>query len=76
MNNFRDMAGKFLKAHAAVQVNSAEELGAAWIALLKDDLRAMRMGAAARDLVDKNRGATARVAARIEQILDASGSEA
>jgi len=76
MNNFRDMAGKFLKAHAAVQVNSAEELGAAWIALLKDDLRAMRMGAAARDLVDKNRGATARVAARIEQILDALGSEA
>ena len=76
MYNFRDMAGKFLHAHAAVQVNSSEELGAAWIALLKDDLRAMRMGAAARELVDQNRGATARVAARIEQILDASGSEA
>jgi 3-deoxy-D-manno-octulosonic-acid transferase len=76
MNNFREMAAKFLNAHAAVQVNTPEELGAAWIGLLKDDMRAMRMGAAARDLVDRNRGATARVLARIEQIVDASGSEA
>jgi 3-deoxy-D-manno-octulosonic-acid transferase len=76
MNNFREMAAKFLNAHAAVQVNTPEELGAAWIGLLKDDVRAMRMGAAARDLVDRNRGATARVLARIEQIVDASGSEA
>jgi hypothetical protein len=36
----------------------------------------MRMGAAARDLVDQNRGATVRVLARIEQILDASRSPA
>ena len=76
MDNFREMAAKFLDAKAAVQVNSSEELAAAWIGLLKDDIRAMRMGAAARDLVDRNRGATARVLARIEQIVDASGSEA
>jgi len=75
MNNFREMAEKFLNANAAVQVNTPEELGAAWISLLKDDLRAMRMGAAARELVDRNRGATARVLARIERIVDASGSE-
>jgi 3-deoxy-D-manno-octulosonic-acid transferase len=75
MNNFREMAEKFLNANAAVQVNTPEELGAAWISLLKDDLRAMRMGAAARELVDRNRGATARVVARIERIVDASGSE-
>jgi 3-deoxy-D-manno-octulosonic-acid transferase len=76
MNNFREMAAKFLNARAAVQVSTPEELGAAWIDLLKDEVRAMRMGAAARDLVDRNRGATARVLARIEQIVDALGSEA
>jgi 3-deoxy-D-manno-octulosonic-acid transferase len=69
------MAAKFLNAHAAIQVNTPEELGAAWIGLLKDDMRAMRMGAAARELVDRNRGATARVLARIERIVDAAGSE-
>ena len=75
MSNFREMAEKFVNAHAAIQVNSPEELGAAWLGLLKDDMRAMRMGAAARDLVDRNRGATMRVLARIEQIVDALGSE-
>jgi 3-deoxy-D-manno-octulosonic-acid transferase len=74
MENFREMAGKFLDANAAVQVNTPEELGTAWIGLLKDDMRAMRMGAAARALVDRNRGATARVLALIEQIVDTSGS--
>ena len=74
MDNFREMAAKFLHADAAVQVNTPEGLGAAWIGLLKDDVRAMRMGAAARDLVDRNRGATVRVLARIEQILDTSRS--
>jgi 3-deoxy-D-manno-octulosonic-acid transferase len=76
MENFHEIAAKFLDANAAVQVNTPEGLGAAWIDLLKDDMRAMRMGAAARDLVDQNRGATVRVLARIEQILDASRSPA
>jgi 3-deoxy-D-manno-octulosonic-acid transferase len=70
MENFREMAAKFLNADAAVQVNTPEALGAAWIGLLKEDVRAMRMGAAARELVDRNRGATARVLAHIEQIVD------
>jgi 3-deoxy-D-manno-octulosonic-acid transferase len=76
MDNFREMAAKFLKADAAVQVNAPEALGAAWIGLLKGDLRAMRMGAAARELVDRNRGATARVLAHIEQIVDSLRSPA
>jgi 3-deoxy-D-manno-octulosonic-acid transferase len=76
MENFSEIAAKFLDADAAVQVNTPEGLGAAWIDLLKDDMRAMRMGAAARDLVDQNRGATVRVLARIEQILDTSRSPA
>jgi 3-deoxy-D-manno-octulosonic-acid transferase len=76
MNNFREMAEKFLDADAAVQVTSSEALGATWIGLLKDDERAARMGAAARSLVDRNRGATARVLACIEHVVDTSRSPA
>ena len=76
MDNFREMAAKFLHADAAVQVNTPEALGAAWLGLLKEDVRAMRMGAAARELVDRNRGATARVLAHIEQIVDSLRSPA
>jgi 3-deoxy-D-manno-octulosonic-acid transferase len=76
MDNFHEMAAKFLHAGAAVQVDTPEALGAAWIALLKEDIRAMRMGAAARELVDRNRGATARVLASIEQIVDSLRSPA
>jgi len=72
MDNFREMAAKFLEVDAAIQVNSSEELGSAWIGLLKDENRSARMGAAARDLVERNRGATARVLAGIEQIFSAS----
>jgi 3-deoxy-D-manno-octulosonic-acid transferase len=74
MDNFREMSTKFLGAGAAVQVNSAEELGEAWIDLLKDDERASRMGVAARNLVEQNRGATARVLDRIAQVMDSRGS--
>jgi len=55
MDNFREMAAKFPPCGRAVQVNTPEGLGAAWIALLREDVRAMRMGAAARELVDRNR---------------------
>jgi 3-deoxy-D-manno-octulosonic-acid transferase len=71
MDNFREMSAKFLNAGASIQVNSSEALGAAWMGLLKNDVRTLRMGAAARDLVDQNRGATARVLGRIAQIVDA-----
>jgi 3-deoxy-D-manno-octulosonic-acid transferase len=73
MDNFREMSAKFLGADAAVQVNSAEGLGEAWIGLLQDDARALRMGTAARTLVERNRGATARVLGRIEQVMDSHG---
>ena len=68
MENFREMAAKFLDAGAAVQVNSAADLGRAWIGILRDPERAARMGSSARVLVEQNRGATARVLERIEQI--------
>jgi 3-deoxy-D-manno-octulosonic-acid transferase len=69
MENFREMAGKFLVAGAAIQVNTPDELGAAWKSLLKDATSAARMGEAARKLVDQNRGATDRVMKQLENVL-------
>lgn len=69
MENFREMSGKFLAAGAAIQVKSSEELGAAWSGLLREPDRAARMGTCARDLVDRNRGATQRVLGYIERVI-------
>jgi len=69
MENFREMSGKFLAAGAAIQVKSSEELGAAWAGLLRDPERAARMGTCARELVDRNRGATRRVLEHIERVV-------
>jgi 3-deoxy-D-manno-octulosonic-acid transferase len=69
MENFREMSGKFLAAGAAIQVKSSEELGAAWAGLLREPERAARMGTFARELVERNRGATQRVLRHIEQLL-------
>jgi 3-deoxy-D-manno-octulosonic-acid transferase len=70
MENFREMAAKFLEAGAAIQVKDSEELAAAWKSLLRDRARAQRMGAAARELVDRNHGATSRVLTHIADIVD------
>jgi 3-deoxy-D-manno-octulosonic-acid transferase len=72
MENFNEMSGKFLAAGAAIQVRSSEELGAAWGRLLREPERAAQMGASARELVDRNRGATQRVLHRIESIVDSN----
>jgi 3-deoxy-D-manno-octulosonic-acid transferase len=69
MENFREMSGKFLAAGAAIQVKSSEELGAAWAGLLREPERAARMGTCARELVDRNRGATERVLEHIERVI-------
>jgi 3-deoxy-D-manno-octulosonic-acid transferase len=72
MENFREMAAKFLQAGAAIQVNSAEDLGAAWAILLRDRASAARMGGSARELVERNRGATQRVLQEIERVLESN----
>jgi 3-deoxy-D-manno-octulosonic-acid transferase len=75
MENFREMSSKFLAAGAGIQVQSPEKLGEAWAELLRDPERAARMGTRARDLVEQNRGATARVVERIEEVLAADRGE-
>ena len=72
MENFSEMSGKFLAAGAAIQVKNSEQLGAAWRSLLREPERAARMGASARELVDRNRGATQRVLDRIERFVDSN----
>ncbi len=69
MENFRDIAAGLLRAEAAVEVRSGAELGAAWIALLSDRERRERMGRAARELVERNRGATEVTVERIAALL-------
>lgn len=69
MENFREMAGKFLAADASIQVANPKELAAAWRNLIKDTQTANRMGACAIKLVDQNRGATDRVLSELETML-------
>jgi 3-deoxy-D-manno-octulosonic-acid transferase len=69
MENFREMAGQFLAAGAAIQVSSSEDLSAAWGGLIREPERAARMGAWARELVERNRGATERDLQYIEHVI-------
>lgn len=70
MHNFRDAAAQLLSAGAAVEVASGEELSRAWCRLLEDQTRREQMGRAARELVERNRGATERALERIASILE------
>jgi 3-deoxy-D-manno-octulosonic-acid transferase len=60
MTNFAEIAEMFLASGAAVQVHSEHELEETLITLMGDSVRRAAIGAAARALVDANRGATER----------------
>jgi 3-deoxy-D-manno-octulosonic-acid transferase len=72
MENFAEIAGRFVAAGAAVQVESPEDAGVAWIEFLRDPERAARMGETARNLVESSRGATDRAIAEIARHLEAA----
>ena len=57
MENFAEIAEAFLVSQAAVQVRSSRELEDVVVALMGDPVRRAGLGAAARALVDANRGA-------------------
>jgi 3-deoxy-D-manno-octulosonic-acid transferase len=57
MQNFKEIADTFLANGAAVQVQSDRELEEALLGFLSDPVRRARLGAAARALVEANRGA-------------------
>jgi len=75
MENFAEIAQRFTAAGAAVQVESPEDAGVAWIEFMRDPERASRMGAAARNLVESSRGATDRAIAEISKRLEVAGRE-
>ena len=70
MENFREMADRFLSAHAAVQVHSGPDLGKVWLQLIEGASLRERMGQAARELWERNRGATRRCLDRIAAVLE------
>jgi len=75
MENFAEIAQRFTDAGAAVQVESPEDAGVAWIEFLRDPERAARMGETARKLVESSRGATDRAIAEIARHLDGAARE-
>jgi 3-deoxy-D-manno-octulosonic-acid transferase len=70
MENFAEIASRFLAAGAAVQVKSPEDAGVAWIEFLGDPAKMKKMGDAARRLVEDSRGATDRALAELAKHLD------
>jgi len=73
VHNFREIADTFLAHDAAIQVNSTRGLEEALLALLTDPVRRARLGAAARALVESNRGAKDKSLAIIAQLLPLRG---
>jgi 3-deoxy-D-manno-octulosonic-acid transferase len=70
MENFAEIASRFVSAGAAVQVESPEDVGVAWIEFFRNPDRAKKMSASARSLVETSRGATDRALAEIAKLLN------
>ncbi len=70
MENFSEIASRFVAAGAAVQVESPEDVGVAWIELFRDPARMKKMGETAEQLVAGSRGAADRAVAEIAKHLD------
>jgi len=69
MQNFSEIARAFLENDAAVQIRSGRELEQVLLALLTDPVRRARLGAAARALVEANRGARGKTMTAIARVL-------
>ncbi|MEO8075804.1 MAG: 3-deoxy-D-manno-octulosonic acid transferase [Acidobacteriota bacterium] len=69
MQNFAEIAQTFLDNRAAVQVRTGRELEPALLDLLGDPVRRASLGAAARALVEANRGARNKTLTAIAQLF-------
>jgi 3-deoxy-D-manno-octulosonic-acid transferase len=74
MENFAEIASRFVAAGAAVQVESPEDVGVAWIGFFRNPERMNKMGETARNLVEGSRGAADRALAEIAKLLDGADS--
>lgn len=73
MDNFKEIAAAFLSHGAAIQVASDHELEETMLALLRDPVRRASLGAAARALVEANRGAKDKTLAALTQLIPPAG---
>jgi 3-deoxy-D-manno-octulosonic-acid transferase len=69
MQNFKEIADAFVTNGAAVQVQSERELEEILLTLVTDPVRRARLGAAARALVEANRGAKHKTLVVIADLL-------
>jgi len=75
MENFRSIAQALVEARGAFQVRSPQALGILLATLLNDPEACRRAGAAARAVVERERGAAARCAERIAALLAPQAAE-
>jgi 3-deoxy-D-manno-octulosonic-acid transferase len=73
MENFAEIASRFVSAGAAIQVESPEDVGVAWIELFRNPQRMREMSEKARNLVEGSRGATSRTLEKIAVHLNGAG---
>jgi 3-deoxy-D-manno-octulosonic-acid transferase len=73
MENFAEIAACFVEAGAAVQVQSPEDAGVAWIEHLRSPRLMHQMGERARHLIENSRGATDRALVVAADLLGAPG---
>jgi 3-deoxy-D-manno-octulosonic-acid transferase len=71
MQNFAAIAEQFIRANAAMRADSSIELGNVCSRLLGDEAMRRRIGVAARELLESQRGATARALEVIADLLPA-----
>ena len=74
MQNFKEIADAFLGHDAAIQVQSDRELEEVLLTLVSDPVRRAGLGAAARALVEANRGAKNKTLEVIGSLLPAGDS--
>ncbi len=73
--NFKDVVELFKKASALMQVNNTEEFKTELIQLLKNPHQREAMGAAAREVIQENQGATERTLKSIGEIFKSSAAK-
>ncbi len=73
MQNFAEIAAAFLREQAAVQVTDAGALASTVVRLMGDPVERARLGAAARALVEANRGAKPRTLDAVAAVLPMPG---
>ena len=74
MQNFKEIGDAFLTNGAAVQVQSARDLEELLLPLVTDPVRRARLGAAARALVEANRGAKEKTLAVLAELVSPSSA--